>query len=222
MVRLIATLLAVSALACRHAAAQVPSLPYTFTAAPVSNQSTGIPSFQTTVQLLNPGIIGASYLTVDQATGLPYGSNGTLLLIDIEGMAVQSVRPNIQVKRGSEGTRSFAHGALARVWAADYRYFWPRNPSGVCKPATLTISPAVAIPSGQEFLCVGDGTWGGAGFSWNQAQFSWLNATLDGVWIQQSIEQGDWAIAAIAWGNSSFAWKDIATGPAPQIINQLP
>ena len=105
MVRLIATLLAMSAHACHHAAAQVPSLPYTFTAAPVSNQSTGIPSFQTTVQLLNPGIIGASYLTVDQATGLPYGSNGTLLLIDIEGMAVQSVRPNIQVKRGSEGTQ---------------------------------------------------------------------------------------------------------------------
>ncbi len=193
---------------------QVPVMPYTFTAAPVSNQSTGQPPFQSQIFLLNPSIIGSSGLTVAQGTGNPSGSNGAQFVIDIESMAVQSVFPQgANVRRGANGTRTYTHGALAKTWVASARYFWPRNPSGVCQPATQLVTPAIAIPSGGAFVCKGDGTWAGAFFSWNQAQFKWLDATNAGVWIQIPIEQGDWAVAGINW-NQNFAWNQFA-GPAP-------
>jgi hypothetical protein len=201
--------------------AQVPALPFTFTSAPVSAQSTGFPQYQNQILLLNPSIIGATNITVDQATGLPYGSNGAQFVIDIESMAVQSVfAQGANVRRGVNGTRSFAHGALARVWVASARYFWPRNPSGVCCPTCQTVTPAVAIPSGQAFTCQGTGTWATSTFPWNAAQFSW-NAPIQGVWEQITEEQGDWNVATLSWDSAAWKWADTA-GYEPQILNSLP
>ncbi len=200
---------------------QVPSLPFTYTSAPVSNQSTGIPPYQNKVLLIDPSVIGRSYLTVDQATGLPTGSNGAQFVIDIESMAVQSVfSQGANVRRGANGTRSFAHGALANVWVASARYFWPRNPQGVCCPTCQTVTPAVAIPSGQAFTCQGNGDWQSSSFSWSAAQFKWIDP-IQGVWGQIHVDQGDWVIASISWQASTWPWKDIA-GADPQILNSLP
>src|ERR1700744_2763469 len=83
------------------------AMPYTFTTAPVTNQSTGIPSYQNTVKLLNPAVINPAYLTVEQNTGNPVGSNGTILVIDIEAMRAQGLIPGtstVNVIRGAEGT----------------------------------------------------------------------------------------------------------------------
>jgi len=200
---------------------QVPTLPSTYTSAPVTNQSIGIPSYQNNVFLLNPGVIGATNITVDQDTGLPTGSNGAQFVIDIESMAVQSVfSQGATMRRGANGTRSFAHGALAKVWVASARYFWPRNPSGVCCPSCQTVTPAVAIPSGQAFTCQGNGDWQSSTFSWTAAQFAW-NASIQGVWGRIFVEQGTWNVGAIGWQNSNWSWQDTA-GYAPQILNSVP
>ena len=202
---------------------QVPTMPSTFTVAPVNAQTTGAPPFQSQIFLLNPSILVLSAsITVAQSTGLPSGADSIQFVIDIESMAVQSnFSQGANVRRGANGTRSFAHGALARVWVAPARYFWPRNPFGVCQPAVQLVTPAIAVPSGQAFVCTGDGTWGGAAFSWNQAQFSWSNATNDGVWEQVQQEQGDWAVAGLPWQSATWKWIDTA-GAEPQIWNTLP
>lgn len=219
--------------------AQVPQFPFTFTAMPVTNQSTGTPKYQNNIFLLSTSAISPTYLTVAHSTGLPTGADSIQFVIDIESMKVASTfNGGANVLRGANGTRSFAHGALSRVWIAPARYFLPRNPIGICQPATQLVTPSIAIPSGQAFVCEGNGQWGGADFSWATASLSgqpttypytsqlqpaitWGNATNQGIWQQQQYDQGDWAQGAIAWGSSTFKWEDIA-GLEPQILNTLP
>ncbi|MFP5227571.1 MAG: hypothetical protein ACLGXA_08055 [Acidobacteriota bacterium] len=187
--------------------AQVPTLPSTYLAKPLNALATnGTP---TQVTLIDPSIVGSSYLTIDQATGNPAGSNGAFLYMNTEAMKVFAVNNGIvQVNRGASGTRTATEGALSKVWVASARYFWLRNPSGVCNPGVQTVTPAVVFPSGQAYECQGDGTWGASNFSWSAAQFKW-NAANQGVWGQIAIEQGDWNVASINW-NQSFSWSQFA------------
>lgn len=222
----------------RVAYAQVPQLSHGFTGAPISNQSTGQPRYQTTVKLLPPGLAVDYALPVGTISLPPAGStsqNQVILSIDLEAMAVQSVVNGVpQVRRGSNSTRSFAHGALANVWIGDQRLFQMNNPLGDCVPAAVTVSPWVNVISGSAFTCQGDGTWGGATFQWRQATaipagissakpypFSWMNATNLGVWESIFVEQGDFTVANISWDNATWKWSDTA-GLEPQILNVLP
>ena len=192
----------------RVAFAQVPAMPYSFLARPLNGEPTnGSPL---AVFLLSNSNIIAPYLTVAQSTGPSSGTNGILLLVDQEAMLVQSTfNPNgAMVVRGVNGTRVMAHGAFAKVWIASRGYFWPRNPSGVCNPPALQVTPAMAIPSGQAFVCDGGGTWVQSTYSWTAAQFSW-GAAVMGVWTQIPIVQGDWADAAEQWSAASYPWSQL-------------
>lgn len=262
-----------AALAAVGLYAQVPTMANTYLAAPVTNQSTGMPPYQNNIYLLNPDVMNgvsplawtiltnAQWLALTNQQWLcmvnypsqsstnplcPPLTGGVLttvnqqLVIDIESMTVQNTVPGgVFARRAINGTRSFAHGALANVWVGPAQYFWPRNPSGVCQPATQLVTPAVAIPSGQAFVCQGNGEWVGALFSWSQAGqsgqlttfpltssrqpniISWGNATTQGVWEQIHVDQGDWIVASLPWQNSNWPWKDIA-GTDPQILSVLP
>lgn len=212
-------------------AAQVPTLPNTYLAAPVTNQSTGNPSFQTGIFLLDPSLVGSPNITVEQATGLPFGTNGYQFVIDIESMAVQSQSNGVSyVRRGANGTRTFAHGALANVWVASARYFWPRNPSGVCNPFAQLVQPAVAIPSGNAFQCFGDGTWGGADSEVAEPaepNTGFPGNVLPGYGVVAIVDSGGsyfpWSAAQFAWNATvQGAWEPIFTEQGDWNIAALP
>lgn len=185
--------------------AQVPQMPYSFTANQINAQQTNIP-------LLSTAAIGVSYLTVDQATGNPFGSNGTLIFMDQEAMRVTSLGNGVvNVQRGVQGTRTAAHKALAKAWIATARYFSIQNPSGRCNPYQIVVRPNVAIMSGSVFDCAAPGSlWADASFAWSTANFPWNRDVLQGQWVRIPVEQGDWNVAAVSWEHATFSWNEIA------------
>lgn len=191
----------------------VQQMPYTFLAQPLNGEPTnGSPR---AVFLFDTSAITAVYPTV--GTLSTSGTNGIDLYMDQEAMLVQSVfNGGAMVVRGVNGTRVTAHGALAKVWVATRGWYWPRNPFGACNPFSLTVSPAISIPSGQAFLCEGQGTWATSPFSWNSAQFSW-SKPVQSIWQQTTIENGTWEIATVPWQNESYQWRQLWNGiPANQ------
>lgn len=191
----------------RPAFGQVPQFPFSFTSQPVNLSERNI-------YLLSTSAIGVSSLTIDQATGNPFGTNGTLIQMDIEADRVTSVpRPGVTlVERGVQGTRTATHGALSKVWIATARYFLNQNPAGKCNPFAVTVRPVVVIPSGSVFDCfAGSGqSWKQSKYPWTEAKFAWSAPVDQGTWKRIPVEQGDWAVAAIAWKNATFQWKQIA------------
>lgn len=188
--------------------AQVPQMQFTYLTMPLNGEPTnGSPR---AVFLLSTTPITAPYPTVGTLNST--GTNGIDLYVDQEAMLVQSTfTDGAMVVRGVNGTRVTAHGALAKVWVATRGWYWPRNPFGGCNPFSLTVSPAISIPSGQAFLCEGQGTWATSTFNWIAAQFSW-NKPVQGIWQQTTIEQGTWELATVEWQNQNYQWAQAWNG----------
>lgn len=185
--------------------AQVPHMPFSYTAMPLNNQQLNVP-------LLSTSAIGVSYLTVNQDTGNPFGSNGTLFFMNHEAMRLTGMPGGMaNVERGVQGTRTAFQGALSKVWIATARYYGPQNPGGRCNPFSMVVRPNVVIRSGLVFDCVSSGlTWGEAAFSWSVARFPWNTPADQGIWVRVLVEQGTWRIAELPWSKATFAWNQIA------------
>lgn len=190
----------------KPAFSQVPHMPFSFTAQPVNLS-------QRNIDLLSTAAIGVSSLTIDQATGNPFGTNGTMAYMDVEDNRVTSTpRPGVAlVERGVQGTRTATHGALAKVWLGTARYYGPQNPSGRCNPFSIVVRPNVVVRSGMVFDCVSSGlTWREADFRWSVAKFAWNTPGDQGTWVRIPVEQGDWHVAELPWSKATFQWKQIA------------
>ena len=134
------------------------------TAMTTTTLSAAVTTSQQTVTLASAtGVNNASRPISSSEIGAPTGASYTLLFVDKEAMAVNSINTTSLVAtviRGWNGTLQTPHVSGAKVWVGPSYAYGNFDPAGACQRSTLPYLPRVVPTTGNIWDCTGNtGVW---------------------------------------------------------------